>query len=593
MKMLIKRIGVIILILAFMSISATSVSAIPCKCGDISVNETGWWRVGGSFNASNTPIQHAVDNVTDGETVCVKDGVYTENVNLNKRLTLRSENGSSSTMVQAATPTTSVIIVAANYVNLSGFMVTGANAGSDWIAGINLWDANYCNISNNNASYNFFGISVDSSSNNMLMNNIASSNKRGIFLGFSSYNTLADNTANLNSWEGIRIEDDSHNILLTNNTAKLNSESGISLWQSGNSVLTNNNVSNNNYGIHLYDADNNNISCNWVAFNNASGFYLNRSIGNTIEHNNIMMNGDYNTESGGYEWQLYNDQNYVVTAKNNYWGPGMNNSTIDASIYDDDEGKGKVEFYPFETGSFMSLTLSLAPLTDTNPTGTSHKLTATLVDADGDPTSSQMITFTVTAGPNAGTTGSGVTDSNGEATWSYTGTNAGMDTIVATCACETSNDAFKSWESCAITIESAYGSGTQNDIFQPGESVYATGSGYAASTTYNLYIVDDTTWTDGMLIPARIADTETSVTTDASGNIPAGTLIWSVCVEGKYDIVVDVNGDGDYDAGIDALDTNVDVSFKEIPEFSTIAIPVVSILGLLFFFNHRKRRKEQ
>jgi len=28
-----------------------------------------------------------------------------------------------------------------------------------------------------------------------------------------------------------------------------------------------------------------------------------------------------------------------------------------------------------------------------------------------------------------------------------------------------------------------------------------------------------------------------------------------------------------------------------IPEFSTIAIPVASILGLLFFFNHRKRRK--
>ena len=29
-----------------------------------------------------------------------------------------------------------------------------------------------------------------------------------------------------------------------------------------------------------------------------------------------------------------------------------------------------------------------------------------------------------------------------------------------------------------------------------------------------------------------------------------------------------------------------------IPEFTTIAIPVASILGLLFFFNHRKRKKE-
>ena len=32
--------------------------------------------------------------------------------------------------------------------------------------------------------------------------------------------------------------------------------------------------------------------------------------------------------------------------------------------------------------------------------------------------------------------------------------------------------------------------------------------------------------------------------------------------------------------------------YSEIPEFATIALPVASILGLLFFFNHRKRRKE-
>ena len=36
-----------------------------------------------------------------------------------------------------------------------------------------------------------------------------------------------------------------------------------------------------------------------------------------------------------------------------------------------------------------------------------------------------------------------------------------------------------------------------------------------------------------------------------------------------------------------------DWSVDLIPEFSTIAIPVASILGLLFFFNHRKRREEE
>ncbi|RCV65317.1 hypothetical protein C5S53_04330 [Methanophagales archaeon] len=33
-------------------------------------------------------------------------------------------------------------------------------------------------------------------------------------------------------------------------------------------------------------------------------------------------------------------------------------------------------------------------------------------------------------------------------------------------------------------------------------------------------------------------------------------------------------------------------STEEIPEFSTIALPIVSILGLLFFANRRKHRKE-
>jgi hypothetical protein len=74
-----------------------------CTCGDICVNETGWWRDCGAFNPSNTPIQHAVDNATAGETICVKDGNYNENVDVSKsHLTIQSENGSANCIVQAA-----------------------------------------------------------------------------------------------------------------------------------------------------------------------------------------------------------------------------------------------------------------------------------------------------------------------------------------------------------------------------------------------------------------------------------------------------------------------------------------------------------
>jgi VCBS repeat-containing protein len=78
----------------------TTVFAAPvlnCTCGDICVNETGWWRDGSAFNPSNTPIQHAVDNATAGDTICVKDGTYTENVDVYKQLTIKSESGAAST----------------------------------------------------------------------------------------------------------------------------------------------------------------------------------------------------------------------------------------------------------------------------------------------------------------------------------------------------------------------------------------------------------------------------------------------------------------------------------------------------------------
>jgi parallel beta-helix repeat protein len=141
------------------------------------------------------------------------------------------------------------------------------------------------------------------------------------------------------------------------------------------------------------------------------------------------------------------------------------------------------------------------------------------------------------------------------------------------------------------TVKSCNDAGTPQDSFHEADPVYAIGSGYAATTTYDLYVVADiTTWTAGMAIPPRVNGTESSVTTDASGNIP-NRLIWGSAVKGEYDLVVDVNGNGNYDAGIDALDSNVDVGFL-ILDFPTLVLPVASILGLLFSLHHRKRRKE-
>jgi hypothetical protein len=91
------------------------------------------------------------------------------------------------------------------------------------------------------------------------------------------------------------------------------------------------------------------------------------------------------------------------------------------------------------TGVVIHSNISLSPATATNPAGTSHTVTATVLHdclPDGTgcvPEAGVTVTFTVDSGPNAGATGTGVTDANGQATFTWTDAGGpGMDTVSAT-----------------------------------------------------------------------------------------------------------------------------------------------------------------
>ena len=73
--------------------------------------------------------------------------------------------------------------------------------------------------------------------------------------------------------------------------------------------------------------------------------------------------------------------------------------------------------------------LTLTPAMAVNQVGTQHTVTATLRDERGNPVRGVTVEFSVTGAHSTG--GSGVTDSNGEATFTYTGVNVGTDTITA------------------------------------------------------------------------------------------------------------------------------------------------------------------
>ena len=97
----------------------------------------------------------------------------------------------------------------------------------------------------------------------------------------------------------------------------------------------------------------------------------------------------------------------------------------------------------------VNFQMTLEPADDTNPIGTPHTVTATLTDENGDPVSGATIEFEVTGANTAA--GADATDANGEAEFTYTGTNLGDDTITACYnadtdpACEASASATKHW----------------------------------------------------------------------------------------------------------------------------------------------------
>jgi len=294
------------LILTFITVSLTTAAAISCNCGDICVNETGWWHDDSAFNASGSPIQDALNNASSGDIICVKAGNYTENVDIaTAHLTLAGE-GADVVNVIAADSGDHVFEVTANYVNITGFNVTGAT-GIDK-AGICLNEADRCNISDNNASNNeYLGIYLDSSSDNILLNNTASNNgHHGIELYDSSNNTLTCNTANSNCCDGIYLDYSSNNTLL-NNTASNNEGDGIGLYYLSDNTLTGNTADSNYYG----------------------GIYLEFSSNNTLL-NNTASNNDFDCDDRDYYGieLLYDSSDNLIY--NNYWS-NTNNAYDDGS----------------------------------------------------------------------------------------------------------------------------------------------------------------------------------------------------------------------------------------------------------------------
>jgi Bacterial Ig-like domain (group 1)/Beta-propeller repeat len=164
-------------------------------------------------------------------------------------------------------------------------------------------------------------------------------------------------------------------------------------------------------------------------------------------------------------------------------------------------------------------TLTLSPVTAMNTVGTPHTVTATVRDFGGRPVPGVTVRFTV-SGANS-TTGSCVTATNGQCSFTYTGMHAGTDTITAYAdtntngmrdAGEPSGMATKIWEAGApfrMTLERATATN------QVGETHCVT------ATVYDVFDNPVPGITVRFSVPTHVATFATpdsgSDTTDANG----------------------------------------------------------------------------
>ena len=303
----------------------------------------------------HTTIQQAVDNSTDGDTIIVKDGTYTENVVVNKEVTIRSEHGAVSTSVHAKSESYAVFRVDADNVTISGFKITGAKTTT---TGVELVGHSGCTISHNEITDNEAAIMMWGSSNNNLMSNNIHNNSGwaainmqmgcndnviwdniltrnggfmggdGIYLGISCFrNTIDANTVtNHNGWGeniGIFIDHYCELNIVSGNTVSDNNQGIVLNDQSHKNEIFNNTIKMNIYiGLALINmypdygelgCSNNSIHNNTITGNGNGTNVSGGSKDNTFRDNHISGN-----EYSGMDAQHNLDEE--VDAKKNWWG---------------------------------------------------------------------------------------------------------------------------------------------------------------------------------------------------------------------------------------------------------------------------------
>ena len=194
-------------------------------------------------------IQDAIDHASDGDTVFVYAGTYSETLTINTSVHLVGES-SDETLIDGqasiAAEKLYVIRVRADNCTIENFTIVGIE-GESQLQGI-LIEAADTTVSHNHILFTDEAIYVDVSPNNAILMNTLTQNDYGIYFHYTSQNNISHNLISQNDDYGIYMGGSDDNTIFCNNISG-NDDYGLRIKGSDNNKVIQNRIENNSKGL--------------------------------------------------------------------------------------------------------------------------------------------------------------------------------------------------------------------------------------------------------------------------------------------------------------------------------------------------------